>query len=141
MFFCPGFPPVSWCCYRFWRATWRWRCSWRILSYFELSYIGVITFLKEVEILVHTKILHFERGDEIRNQRKYEDVNDKLKRAVEQYSADNKISFLRSVAYNLHSFWALFSIFFIIFLFAKYPFCFIIWWWNMIYFEFSEFDE
>ena len=63
-----------------------------------------ITFLKKEEILVHTKILQFERGDEICYQRKYNDVNDKLERTVAQYSEDCKISFLRAVAYNLHSF-------------------------------------
>ena len=59
---------------------------------------------KEGGILVHTKILQFERGDEIRYQRKYKEVNDKLERTVAQYSEDRKISFLRAVAYNLHSF-------------------------------------
>ena len=63
-----------------------------------------ISFLKKEEILGHTKILQFERGDEIHKQRKYKDVIDKLKRTVDLYSADHKISFLRSVAYNLHSF-------------------------------------
>ena len=53
---------------------------------------------------MHTKILQFERGDEIRYQRKYKDVNDTLERTVVQYSEDRKISFLRAVAYNLHSF-------------------------------------
>ena len=63
-----------------------------------------IAFLKKEEILVHTKIQQYERGDEIRYQKKYKDVSDKLEKTIAQYSGNCKISFLRAVAYNLHSF-------------------------------------
>ena len=40
------------------------------------------------------KKLQLEIGDEIRNPREYKIINDKMKRIVDRYNADNKITIL-----------------------------------------------
>ena len=61
-------------------------------------------YLKNEEALVQRK-LHYERGDKRQSRNKYyRNINDKLVKQVQGYNGENKLEFLKAVAYNLHIF-------------------------------------
>ena len=65
----------------------------------------LINVLKDEECLATAKRIHFERGDSLPDKKKYKDLNARLKNIVLNYSAyDDKMRYLRSIAYNMHVF-------------------------------------
>ncbi len=57
--------------------------------------------LAKEEALMQTKIAHIKRGDTITKSKKYEANDERLKRAVQEYLAGNRLNFLESIAHGL----------------------------------------
>ena len=60
--------------------------------------------LMKEEVLSQTKVLQMERGDEKYTSSKYKKINKHLEQIVKRYNPDDKLTFLRLIAYNLHIF-------------------------------------
>ena len=64
----------------------------------------LIDALKKEETLSQTKKVHFDRGDDISQKKKYKDVNKRIQTIIDRYGEMDKLSFLRAISYNLHLF-------------------------------------
>ncbi|XP_068205394.1 uncharacterized protein [Palaemon carinicauda] len=64
----------------------------------------LIDRLIKEEVLSQTKVIQMERGDERPTNTKYKKINKRLEQIVSRYNPDDKITFLRSIGYNVHIF-------------------------------------
>ena len=62
---------------------------------------SLITALKNEEALSTTRIAHRNRGDSVTSKKKYRELDQRVKRLLEQYDPSNKLQYLRGVAHNL----------------------------------------
>ena len=60
--------------------------------------------LRKEESLAATRVLHRDKGDSKTSKKKYTTLNTRLTTLVKNYDGQNKLQYLRSIAYNLHSF-------------------------------------
>lgn len=64
----------------------------------------LIDAIKKEEALALKKKIDFDRGIDVILRHKYKDVNKRLQNAIERYNPNDKITFLRGIAHNMHRF-------------------------------------